>query len=83
VLEYLSAHTGKPIPLDELYYYAYKELNSVPDKGALDWAHPKTWRGAMDNVLMRIRQKIEPDPKTPQYLLTHHGKGVELLHAEM
>jgi hypothetical protein len=83
VLEYLSAHTGKPTPLDELYYYAYKELNSVPDKGAPDWAHPKTWRGAMDNVLMRIRQKIEPDPKTPQYLLTHHGKGVELLHAEM
>jgi hypothetical protein len=83
VLEYLSARLGKITPLDELYYYAYKELNAVPDKGAPDWAHPKTWRGAMDNVLMRIRQKIEPDPKNPLYLVTSHGKGVELLHTEM
>ncbi|MFZ5885624.1 MAG: winged helix-turn-helix domain-containing protein [Chloroflexota bacterium] len=82
VLEYLSAHPGKITSLEELYYYAYKELNEVPDKGAPVWTHPKTWRGAMDNVLMRIRQKIEPDPKNPLYLVTHHGKGVELLHAE-
>jgi hypothetical protein len=83
VLEYLSTRSGKIAPLEELYYYAYKELNTVPDKGDSAWAHPKTWRGAMDNVLLRIRQKIEPDPKYPLYLVTHHGKGVELLHAEM
>lgn len=83
VLEYLSARPGKIAPLEELYYYTYKELNEVPDKGDPAWVHPKTWRGAMDNVLLRIRQKIEPDPKNPLYLVTHHGKGVELLHAEM
>lgn len=82
VLEYLATHPGKIGSLESLYYYAYKELSAVPDKGDPDWAHPKTWRGAMDNVLMRIRQKIEPDPKHPLYLVTHHGKGVELLHAE-
>jgi len=81
VLEYLVAHSEKFASLEELYYYAYKELNAPPDKGDADWTHPKTWRGAMDNVLMRIRQKIEPDPKNPLYLVTHHGKGVELLHA--
>ncbi len=82
VLEYLVAHPEKLASLEELYYYAYKGLNSPPDKGEPEWAPQKTWRGAMDNVLMRIRQKIEPDPKTPLYLITHHGKGVELLHKE-
>ncbi|MBV6394121.1 MAG: hypothetical protein KPEEDBHJ_03369 [Anaerolineales bacterium] len=82
VLEYLVAHPEKLASLEELYYYAYKGLNSPPDKGEPDWAPQNTWRGAMDNVLMRIRQKIEPDPKIPLYLITHHGKGVELLHKE-
>ncbi len=82
VLEFLVSHPEKLASLEELYYYAYKELRKPPDKGEPAWAHPKTWRGAMDNVLMRIRQKIEPDPKNPLYLVTHHGKGVELLHTE-
>ncbi|WKZ44932.1 MAG: hypothetical protein QY302_03955 [Anaerolineales bacterium] len=83
VLEYLVAHPEKLASLEELYYYAYKKLNSPPDKGESEWAPQETWRGAMDNVLMRIRQKIEPDPKNQIYLVTHHGKGVELLHTEM
>ena len=83
VLQYLAAHSEKLASLEELYYYAYKELGTPPDKGDIAWTHPKTWRGAMDNVLMRIRQKIEPDPKKPLYLVTRHGKGVELLHNEL
>lgn len=83
ILEYLAAHTEKIASLEELYYYAYKELSAPPDKGDPAWSASETWRGAMDNVLMRIRQKIEPDPKNPLYLVTRHGKGVELLHAEL
>jgi len=83
VLEYLAAHPEKLASMEELYYYAYKELSAPPDKGDPAWSAPDTWRGAMDNVLMRIRQKIEPDPKNPLYLVTHHGKGVELLHSEL
>lgn len=83
VLEYLAARPEKLASLEELYYYAYKELSAPPDKGDPAWSAPDTWRGAMDNVLMRIRQKIEPDPKTPRYLVTRHGKGVELLHHEL
>lgn len=82
VLEYLVAHPEKLASLEELYYYAYKGLNLPPDKGEPEWAPQETWRGAMDNVLMRIRQKIEPDPKNQIYLVTHHGKGVELLHRD-
>lgn len=82
VLEFLLTRPERLASLEELYYYAYKELDTTPDKGEQAWAHPKTWRGAMDNVIMRIRQKIEPDPGHPIYLVTHHGKGLELFHVE-
>lgn len=83
VLEYLAAHSEKLASLEELYYYAYRELSAPPNQGDPAWSAPDTWRGAMDNVLMRIRQKIEPDPKNPLYLVTRHSKGVELLHYEL
>ena len=82
VLEYLSSHPGMICSLEELYYYAYKELDTVPDKGETNWVHKDTWRGAMDMVISRLRKKIEAAPEKPSYLVTHHGKGLELLHAE-
>jgi DNA-binding response OmpR family regulator len=82
-LEYLAARPGKIGSLEELYYYAYKELETVPDKGEPAWTAKDIWRAAMDTLLWRVRKKIEPMPKKPIYLVTHHGKGVELLHAEM
>ncbi|GAB4500332.1 MAG: hypothetical protein OHK003_20070 [Anaerolineales bacterium] len=83
ILEYLAARPGKIGSLEELYYYAYKELETVPDKGEPAWTAKDIWRAAMDTLLWRVRKKIEPDPREPLYLLTHHGKGVELLHAEV
>lgn len=80
VLEYLFARPGKIGSLEELYYYAQAELNAVPDGADPKWVPPKTWRGAMDTLIWRLRQKIEPDPGEPLYLITHHGKGLELLH---
>jgi hypothetical protein len=82
VLEYLALRPGKIGSLEELYYYAYKELETVPDKGEPAWVSKENWRAAMDTLLWRVRQKIEPNPKEPIYLITHHGKGLELLHAE-
>lgn len=82
VLEYLALRPGKIGSLEELYYYAYKELKSVPDKGEPAWTTKDTWRAAMDTLLWRLRQKIEPDPKEPIYLITHHSRGLELLHTE-
>lgn len=82
VLEYLSTRPRKITSLEELYYYAQEKLNAAPDKGDPKWVSKETWRGAMDTVIWRLRQKIEPSPKEPLYLITHHGKGLELLHAE-
>lgn len=80
VLEHLSSQSGKICSLEELYYYAQAELDIVPNGGDPKWVPQKTWRGAMDTLIWRLRQKIEPNPKEPLYLITHHGKGLELLH---
>jgi two-component system response regulator VicR len=38
------------------------------------------WRGntdsrAVDNAVRRLRQKIEPDPRQPRYIVTERGAG--------
>lgn len=82
ILDYLASHPGKIGSLEELYYYAQAELESVPDSGEPKWVPRKTWRAAMDTMIWRLRQKTEPNPGEPLYLVTHHGKGLELLHVE-
>lgn len=80
VLECLSAQPGKICSLEELYYCALAERDSLPDKGDPKWVPQKIWRGPMDTLVWRLRQKIEQNPKEPIYLITHHGKGLELHH---
>ena len=36
---------------------------------------PNMVAGLRDNFLVRLRQKLEPDPEQPQYFLTVHGTG--------
>lgn len=83
VLEYLAARPGKICSLEELYYYSQAELETMPDKGDPKWVHKDTWRGAMDMTILRLRKKIEENYKEPLYLITHHGKGLELLYTHM
>jgi hypothetical protein len=83
LLEYLYARPGKISSLEELYYYAQAELDAIPDKGSEKWVHKDIWRPAMDTMIWRLRQKIEQNPKEPIYLITHHGKGLELFHVNM
>jgi len=33
----------------------------------------------IDNFILKLRQKIEPDPARPRYLLTVHGAGYKLI----
>ncbi len=39
------------------------------------WAQGAVVEGALRINIYRLRQKIEPDPKNPKYLITHHGRG--------
>jgi DNA-binding response OmpR family regulator len=82
VLEYLANRPGKISSLEELYYYAQAEMNTVPEKGESKWVPKETWRGAMDTLIWRLRHKVEKNAREPLYLITHHGKGLELLYAE-
>ena len=36
----------------------------------------------VDNHILRIRQKLEPDPAHPQYFLTMHGTGYKFAPGE-
>ncbi len=39
------------------------------------WSQGAVEEGALRINIYRLRQKIEPDPKNPKYLVTHHGRG--------
>ena len=34
---------------------------------------------AVDNFIVRLRRKVEPDPANPRYLITVHGSGYKLI----
>lgn len=62
LLKYFASAPERVIPRDEL-------LNEV--WGYQNYPSTRT----VDNHVLRLRQKLEPDPATPRYLLTMHGAG--------
>jgi DNA-binding response OmpR family regulator len=62
LLKYLAANPERVVPREEL-------LNEV--WGYQNYPSTRT----VDNHVLRLRQKLEPDPTTPRYLLTMHGAG--------
>ena len=62
LLKYLASFAGRVISREEL-------LNEV--WGYQNYPSTRT----VDNHVLRLRQKLEPDPATPRYLLTMHGAG--------
>jgi DNA-binding response OmpR family regulator len=66
LLKYLAASAGRVVSREEL-------LNEV-------WgyqSYPST--RTVDNHVLRLRQKLEPDPGEPLFLLTMHGAGYKLV----
>jgi Response regulators consisting of a CheY-like receiver domain and a winged-helix DNA-binding domain len=44
------------------------------------WGHPQDIvTRTVDNFILRLRKKIEPDPAHPRHLLTVHGSGYKLV----
>lgn len=66
MLHYFVNHTGEVISRDTL-------LTEI-------WGHsdPIITR-TVDNFILRLRKKIEPDPAEPRHLLTVHGCGYKLV----
>lgn len=67
LIRYLAAHRGEVLSRETL-------LRDV-------WGHrAEIATRTVDNFIVRLRRKIEPDPGRPCYLLTVHGSGYKLVH---
>lgn len=68
LLRYLHANSDRPVSRDEL-------LNKV-------WGYDRSAdieTRTVDIHIAKLRRKIEPDPKTPRFLVTIRGAGYRLL----
>lgn len=68
LLQYLDAHSDRPVSRDEL-------LNKV-------WGYARNTdieTRTVDIHIAKIRRKLEPDHKSPQYLVTVRGAGYRLV----
>jgi DNA-binding response OmpR family regulator len=68
VLRYFTENAGRVIGRDEL-------LNEV--WGYQNYPSTRT----VDNHILRLRQKLEPDPANPRHFLTMHGAGYKFAPA--
>ncbi|HKM68064.1 MAG TPA: response regulator transcription factor [Candidatus Acidoferrum sp.] len=66
LLKYLASSAGRVVSREEL-------LNEV--WGYQNYPSTRT----VDNHILRLRQKLEPNPAEPRYLLTMHGAGYKLV----
>jgi len=66
VLKYFAASPGRVISREEL-------LNEV--WGYTNYPSTRT----VDNHILRLRQKLEPDPANPRHFLTMHGAGYKFV----
>jgi DNA-binding response OmpR family regulator len=62
LLEYLATHRGRVLTRDQLLDAVWKETPFVTPR-------------SIDVYVRRLREKIEPDPRHPQYLKTLRGIG--------
>ena len=62
LLEYLAAHRGRVLTRDQLLHAVWKETPFVTPR-------------SIDVYIRRLREKIERDPRHPQYLKTLRGIG--------
>lgn len=66
LLKYLASSIGRVVSREEL-------LNEV--WGYQNYPSTRT----VDSHILRLRQKLEPDPAKPRFLLTMHGAGYKLV----
>jgi len=66
LLKYFICHAGEPLSRDRLLEEVWGYEN-----------YPTT--RTVDTHLVRLRQKLEPDPEQPQYFLTVHGTGYQFV----
>jgi len=66
LLRYLVSHRGEVISRNALLAAVWGHESGVVTR-------------TVDNFIVRLRKKLEPDPAHPQFLLTVHGRGYKLI----
>jgi len=66
VLKHLWEHRNQTVSRDQLLTEVWGYDESLSTR-------------TVDNFILRLRQKIEPDPGHPRYILTIHGAGYKLV----
>ena len=61
VYDYLKAHRGELCPREDIKWAV--------------WQSNEPTNSALQKIIERIREKIEPDPDNPRYLIAVRGKG--------
>lgn len=82
-----ATHAGNPVPLTAQEFKLLKFLASSPDRvisreelldevwGVQNFPTTRT----VDNHILRLRQKLEPDSTNPRFFLTIHGAGYKFV----
>ena len=84
---HILRRNGTPVDISaremDMLHYFVKHRGEVISRDTLlteIWGHsdPIVTR-TVDNFILRLRKKIEPDPAEPRFLLTVHGSGYKLV----
>jgi DNA-binding response OmpR family regulator len=68
ILQYLAAHSERPVPREELLHKVWGYASDV-----------ELETRTVDIHIAKLRRKIEPDPKVPVNLVTVRGAGYRLM----
>lgn len=83
LLRYLYDHRDRDCSRDELYHRAYlpaRYPEGAEKRKALSKDAPKDYRSLLDTAISRLRDRIEPNPNSPIYIVTRK-QGYKLEHA--
>jgi pSer/pThr/pTyr-binding forkhead associated (FHA) protein len=73
--------TVKEFQLLELLYHHKGQVVSKDDIAGKIWDYEVFDYNAIDALVYRLRQRIEPEPTSPRYLVTQRGFGYKLITA--
>ncbi len=71
--------TVKEFQLLELLYQRTGQIVSKNDIAEVVWDYEVFDYNAIDALIYRLRQRIEPEPTNPRYLITQRGFGYRLI----
>ncbi|MBN1954663.1 MAG: winged helix-turn-helix domain-containing protein [Anaerolineae bacterium] len=80
LLRYLYDHRGRVCSRNELFHQAYLPAR-YPDVAEREREMGIDYRSLLDTTISRLRDRIEPDPRRPIYIITSRGQGYKLEHA--